>query len=756
MISKEDTNIQTKYKSLFHVVNETRTPLGERFLRSVLSSPYTDPKKLNEIYDVTEKMRNAKISDELNLYLAEIRDIERLGRRMELRMIKPYEFCMFITSYENIIKTYELLEKNKDLKTLLPKDNFIKNVRKIIDNVNNMFDLEKLGLCNDINFDERLCIYNKGIHKDIDDLNDKIHSGKKTVEELSRILAGLLTKKNEKKEEKQDQDETVEIKNTKKDGNYIFLSVKNGKIITDLIAESDMIELDKEKIKVSDIKIENSKSGCKIIVPSIKKSANLFKLKNKIIEMLEESPEKDEEKGACLQIKNNSQDGYFMSLTATRANTLKAILDKKENAVIDLGYKKIKSSELEFKIAKNTAKILVPNLNEHADKLEEYVKEISDLYKLHYLDDIEMIYEKFADIFMKCNEFVTKVDYTNSNTVMSLKYGYCKPQIMEKSYGYVNAKQMRHPIVERIIDFEYVPHDICIGDDNLKGMLIYGLNSSGKSVLMKQVAISVIMAQSGMYVPASKYEYSPYHCLMTRISGSDNLFKGQSSFAVELTEINSILKRSNERTLIVGDEVFKGTEGTSATALVASTIIKLSKLKPTFIFTTHLHNIVSLDIIKSIPNIKAFHLKVSYDTKNDILVYDRKLSPGSGDSDYGVLVAKFIIKDKDFIDCATSIKNTLLDNHDNLISGKKSKYNGDIYVYECSVCHGKGDLETHHINFQQSCDENNVVIDKKHIKKNDKCNLIVLCDKCHDKIHNNEMKITGKIQTTKGKQLTKK
>jgi DNA mismatch repair protein MutS len=762
--NKETENIKSKYKSLFHVVNETKTPLGERYLRNILSSPHIEKKKLNEIYNLTEKMQEKNIYEPISLLLSEIRDIERLGRKLELQIIKPYEICMFVSSYENILEIYDLLSKYQEFKSLLPNDKFDNKIKKMLEYITDTFNFEKLSLCGDSNFDERVNIYNETIHNDIDELNKKIHSGRGTVEELSKILAGYFPK-SKREEEKEsnlhlDQDEKIAIRNTKKEGNYIFMSKSNGDILTDLLKDIQELNLDNIKIKTSDLNINNSKIGCKILAPTLKKSADLFKLKNKLLEILESSDKQEvkQDDRYGFQIKNNSQDGYYLSLTANKANILKEVLNKKE--YIDLGFKKIKSSELEFKFSKNNAKILVPSLNEHADKLEEYVSVVSELYKLHYIDDISNIYQNYGKLFIKCNEFVTKIDYLNSCTLLSIKKGYTKPVINEKNYSYVDAKAIRHPIVERIIDFEYVPHDITIGNQDLKGMLIYGLNSSGKSVLMKSIGLCIIMAQAGLFVPADSFTYSPYHRLMTRISGNDNIFKGLSSFGVEMSEINSILKRSNVNTLIIGDEICRGTEHVSGNALVAATIMKLSKINPTFIFTTHLHEIMTLDEITSINNVKAFHLKVSYDTKTQALIYDRKLTPGCGEPIYGITVAKYIIQDNEFIDCATSIKNKLLNNYESLISGKKSKYNSEIFVYECNVCHTKDNvkltnLETHHINFQKDCDENNIVKNKKHIMKNDKANLVILCQDCHDKIHHGDLNIGGYVKTSKGKLLVK-
>lgn len=770
--SKDNINLKTKYKSLFHVVNETLTPLGERYLRNMLSSPLINKQKICEIYNMTEKMRALNMPNELNIYLQEIRDIERLARKFELQIIKPYEIVMFVTSYENIINIYKIIEKHKEFKNLTNIQNklFCKNIEKFILHINNIFDVEKLGLYNDLDLNEKFSIYKKDIHKDIDELNNKIHSGKSTVENLANVLASFFpkTKKEEKIEnvKKDLEEEKICIKNTKKEGNHMFMSKTTWDNISKNLLNKENLKYGDKQIKITDLKITCNKTGCKIEAPTIKKSSDLFKIKNTMLNLVkedqeqnqEQNQEQDQEKTCNLQIKNNSQDGYYISMTANRANILKEILKKTQE--INLGFKKIKSADLEFKISKNTAKIMIPDLNEHADKLEDYVSEISDLYKCHYIDDVTAIFAEYKNLFNIANEFITNIDYLNSCTILSLKKGYTKPIIQEQKNSYVTAKKIRHPIVERIIDYEYVPHDVSIGNQDLKGMLIYGLNSSGKSVLMKSVGLCIVMAQCGLYVPADSFIFSPYYKLMTRITGNDNIFKGLSSFGIEMSEINSILKRSNENTLIIGDEICRGTEHISGNALVAATIIKLAQLKPTFIFTTHLHEIMSLDGIKTIDSVKAFHLKVTYDTKTQTLIYDRKLTEGCGEPIYGITVAKYIIQDNEFIDNAVNIKNELLKNYDSLISGKTSKYNSDVYVYECNICHTKDNvkltnLETHHINFQRNCDENNVVKDKKHIKKNDKSNLIVLCQECHDKIHSNELKLNGYIKTSNGKQLVK-
>ena len=137
---------------------------------------------------------------------------------------------------------------------------------------------------------------------------------------------------------------------------------------------------------------------------------------------------------------------------------------------------------------------------------------------------------------------------------------------------------MRHPIIEQIQKkYEYVPNNCFIGkkvtnnedNEDTKGILLYGINASGKSSYMKAVGLNLILAQAGFFVAAKSFTYYPYTKIFTRISGNDNIFKGHSSFAVEMLELRCILNRCDNRSLILGDELC-GTESTSVSMIVVA------------------------------------------------------------------------------------------------------------------------------------------------------------------------------------------
>ena len=345
------------------------------------------------------------------------------------------------------------------------------------------------------------------------------------------------------------------------------------------------------------------------------------------------------------------------------------------------------------------------------------------------------------------------LDLITNNAYTSTKYHYTKPTINKESDSYIHSTNLRHPIIERIIDYEYVPHNVKL-DSETKGNLIYGYNGVGKSSIMKGIGLNLIMAQCGMYVGADSFEYGVFESLYTRISGNDNLFKGHSSFIIEMNELRNILKKANSKSLVIGDEICRGTEYLSANAIVASAILKLSNMDAKFLFATHLHELAQVNDIKLLNTIKFYHLSV--EKKGDELIFNRQLKDGTGEQIYGITVAQYILDDPLFIKKAVEIKNSILEKdgiNTKLLSDKKSLYNKEIYMDSCAVCGGKEKLESHHINMQKdfiSTPNGQINIKKKHILKDSKANIVVLCSECHDNLHSGNFTITGLTKTSGG------
>jgi len=308
---------------------------------------------------------------------------------------------------------------------------------------------------------------------------------------------------------------------------------------------------------------------------------------------------------------------------------------------------------------------------------------------------------------------------------------------------------LRHPIIEKITEGKYIPNDIVLGKGNQDGILLYGLNSVGKSSLMKSIGIAVIMSQIGFYVPAFSYKFKPYNALFTRISSDDNLFKGLSSFALEITELNAILKRCGKDTLVIADEVCKGTEHRSAITIVTTMLKILCENKTSMITATHLHELAKIKLVNEIRNLHKYHLHVEF--KNGDIIFDRKLRKGNGIEEYGLQFSKHIIDNMRYNEVSMMVKNEL--EKDIMFTSKQSNYNSTLLMDKCHICNSIDKLETHHIKQQKDANEYGFVIDNDGdvIHKDNKDNLVVLCEKCHDKLHDNKFDIEGHETGIKGK-----
>ena len=350
--------------------------------------------------------------------------------------------------------------------------------------------------------------------------------------------------------------------------------------------------------------------------------------------------------------------------------------------------------------------------------------------------------------------FVTIIDVIYTKASLAKKYNYCKPNIVQKNKSFVTAKKLRHCLIERFQTNElYVTNDVSIGDGNTDGILLYGTNAVGKTTIIRALGISIIMAQAGLFVPCSEFNYMPYKYIFTRIIGNDNIFKGLSTFAVEMSELRTILRLSDENSLILGDELCSGTETQSAISIFVAGIQKLHTCRSSFIFATHLHEIVNYDEISKLETVKLKHMSVIYDKEEDKLMYDRKLKDGPGNSMYGLEVCKSLNLPQDFLDVAYEIRMKYHPEVGSLLSLKTSKYNSKKIVGMCEKCRKNVGIEIHHLQYQKDANVDGIIDnDNGTFHKNNLANLLTLCEDCHNKIHKNNTKLT-KIKTTKGIEL---
>lgn len=477
-----------------------------------------------------------------------------------------------------------------------------------------------------------------------------------------------------------------------------------------------------------------------------------------------------------VNINRLDKEGFFISLTKNRYNLIKQEL---ENAHLIVDDELLLFKDFKIKVQTNSVKITCSVTEDVSDKYVHNLRKIIELNKLVFKEKLAEFETKFSHLLEELVIFIAEIDVTVSNIKTAKQYNYVCPKIVKtkEEENFLELIDVRHPIIEASEEQGiYVPNDIILGelslaseeyknnviiknsnpvnmfDNKMHGVLLYGINSSGKSSLMKSVGIAVILAQSGFYVPCKSMRFSIFDAIYTRISGSDNIAKGLSSFAVEMLELKNIFNRATKKSLVLGDEISHSTETMSGVSIVASAILKLAKLQSLFLFATHLHQLPELEEIEKLKNVICLHLSVMYQDEEDKLIFNRKLQYGSGSSMYGLEYAKSLHMDKEFLRMANDIRKKITDDYEPLeriTQQKRSNYNKNMIVSTCTIC-GRAVDDVHHIKEQARANKEGFI---GHVNVNHKYNLIPLCKEHHKMVHEGKININGFVATSKGLEL---
>ena len=257
---------------------------------------------------------------------------------------------------------------------------------------------------------------------------------------------------------------------------------------------------------------------------------------------------------------------------------------------------------------------------------------------------IELEYELFCEVKNKIKLYIPKlqevaktisqIDVLLSFATVSSENNYIRPKLIDENK--IHIIDNRHAVVEKVIDSEYVPNDIVM-DKNTNILLITGPNMAGKSTYMRELAITVIMAQIGCFIPAKEAEMMVFDSIYTRIGASDDLVSGKSTFMVEMNEANNAIKNATVNSLILFDELGRGTATYDGIALAQAIIEYIhNNIHCKTLFSTHYHELTELD--KKLKNLKNVH--VSAYEENGKITFLHKIKDGSVDKSYGIHVAK--------------------------------------------------------------------------------------------------------------------
>lgn len=706
------SGVSTKKITLLKLLDKTKTTMGRRMFKKKLTHPITDVEKLENSYQQIEELRGIQMKhltkkngdffssplNEMRGQLQVIRDISKNMRQMATQTLLPTHLDMFLASVRGA------LDLNYSMDVICQgKEN-----KKLNNNTSLIPRLDK---------EERV----------------------KVEEMIDYIKSQLILEKCDNH------------------WNNIEGSIFQKGVYSDFDKLEERISVNQSFTKL--LRVEMTK----LMKPDLKhKEVGNFVKEDFLV-----------------GIDNNAKLGKYLYCNA-KSKKIWETLVTKTNGKITIGEYNIPYQNITLKpISSGKFQVVCNEILESCGTLiksiEDMRKMCRDKFKEWQLD----LFKGYKGCLENVIQFVGESDVLQSIVTVSMKLGLTRPEIkindeynmgdsvekgkevgkVEKHRSYIDIKDIKHPIISAIhTDVPYITNDALFGKDGCNGVLLFGVNASGKSSYAKSIGIAIIMAQAGMYVPAREMVYYPYNYLFTRIRNNDDIYAGLSSFEVEMQEFKVILQHGNENSMILGDELCSGTETLDATAIMASGLRKLHDRGCSFIFATHLHFLAELEYVSSLENLKFKHLTVELDPENNNrVIYRRKIKDGNGPQSYGILVCQSMKLEKDFIDDAVMIRrqiengelikfNGRLTNSGELVDYHSSAYNKEKHITRCEVCQGVGS-DIHHINEQSSADCSGVIEGGDNIgvfHKNEKWNLVCLCKDCHQSVHSSPSRLAIK------------
>ena len=340
-----------------------------------------------------------------------------------------------------------------------------------------------------------------------------------------------------------------------------------------------------------------------------------------------------------LKIKYNKVFGYFIEITKANIDLVPDYYIRKQTLV-------------------NAERYIVPELKEYEDKILNAKNRISTL-EYYLFKEIVGEIKNYTEMLQELSNKIAYLDVISNFAYIAIKNNYVKPEILED--GEIEILGGRHPIVEQLIPAgEFVKNKVLL-NNNKDFIILTGPNMSGKSTYMKQIALIIIMAHIGSYVPADYAKISLVDKIFTRIGASDDLITGQSTFMLEMSEVANILNSATDKSFIILDEIGRGTstfDGISIASAITEYIH--DKVKAKTIFATHYHELTELgERLK-----RAANFRIEVQEKDNKIKFLREIVQGGADKSYGIEVARLAGLPKEILTNSKKILNILEERKD--------------------------------------------------------------------------------------------
>jgi DNA mismatch repair protein MutS len=320
-----------------------------------------------------------------------------------------------------------------------------------------------------------------------------------------------------------------------------------------------------------------------------------------------------------LKVNFNNVFGYYIDVSNSNKNKVPDNYIRKQTLV-------------------NSERYITPELKEYEDKILNAQEKIYEL-EAQLFNEIRAIVANEAEVIQNNARVIAMLDCLNSFAECAESYNYVKPEINDSDK--INIVQGRHPVVERVLDpgNKFTPNDCYMDNENQQIILLTGPNMAGKSVYLRQIGLIVLLAQIGSFVPAKEASLGIVDRIFTRVGASDNITTGESTFLVEMQEAANILNNATSKSLILLDEIGRGTstfDGISIAWSITEYLHENPNISAKTLFATHYHELN--EMAELFPKIKNYKVEVrEYDDK---VIFLHKVNPGRADHSYGIQVAQ--------------------------------------------------------------------------------------------------------------------
>lgn len=386
-----------------------------------------------------------------------------------------------------------------------------------------------------------------------------------------------------------------------------------------------------------------------------------------------EKEEKDKYGIKNLKVAYNRVFGYFIEVTKSNLNLVPEHYTRKQTLA-------------------NAERYIIPELKDMEDKILG-AKQRLETREYEVFIELRNMAADHVEIIQKNADLLASLDALLSLAEVAERNNYVRPEIVEESI--IDVKDGRHPVVERTLkNSDFIANDTDM-DDGSEVILLTGPNMSGKSTYMRQVAQILVLAQMGSFVPASYAKIGITDQIFTRIGASDDLSSGQSTFMVEMNELAYILENASSRSLLILDEIGRGTstyDGLAIAWAVLERVANKNILGARTLFATHYHELTELE--KSIDNIKNYHVTVEKANKSSEIKFLHKIEKGPTDQSYGIEVAKLAKVPSSLVNRAYEILYSLENTGKIKYSksnNKRTVMDGQIDLFSSSLAMEKND-----------------------------------------------------------------